>query len=69
MSDIKKFREDLEKVLKKHNYSRKEMDKYAYGRFRGVDVYPVLDGNVFYGQTVQEIIEEVFGNIGYKVYE
>jgi len=70
MSDLSAFKEDLKKVLDKYKYSRREMDKYGGSdNFIGVDVYPVFGGELCCKQNLREIVEEVFGNIGYKSYE
>lgn len=59
------FKSDLKAVVAKYGFERKEHDQYnGSERYIGFNVYYKINGEPYYNQTLAELIEEVFGEIG-----
>jgi hypothetical protein len=64
---INNFKNDLESLCKKYNFGIKESDNYnGMEEYCGTDIYLTVDGHTWYGQTLDEIMEQVFESVGWK---
>jgi len=56
---IKSFRNELKDLFDKYDFGTHESDNYnGMDEFCGTDLYFTVDGYIWYGETVEEMIKE-----------
>ena len=57
---INEFKEELKDLMNKYNFGKQEINNYnGTDDFCGTDIYFTVDGYVWYGETISEILDEV----------
>jgi len=62
---IENFKGELKSLMDKYKFGRKECDQYnGMEEYCGTNIYLTIDDEVWYSQSLSEIITEIFGEIG-----
>ena len=58
---IEEFKTELKILMTKYNFGKHESDNYnGMEEYCGTDYYFIVDGETWYGETIAEILDDVF---------
>jgi hypothetical protein len=61
---IEAFKNELKALMNKYNLGKKESDNYnGMEEYCGTDYYFTVDGETWFSETIEEILDEVVGSI------
>lgn len=60
---IEAFKTELKALMTKYNFGKHESDNYdGMEQYCGTDYYFTVDDETWYGETIAEILDDVFGS-------